>query len=124
MTQDSRHLRMASADSALRARLADLPFPAPADAAFMQRLLSIPEQAPGAWRAGLLERLAAALAEAGERYGAPRLLAGEAAALAGALALGLWLGAMTATGVADSLDLSAYLLAGLDGPLDVGGGTQ
>lgn len=130
MTHERRHARMAAtsqssdaaAESALRERLAALPAPAPADAALMQRLLAIPAASPR-----LLDRLAAALAEAGERFAAPRLLAGEAAALAGALALGLWLGAMaamTATGAAESVDLSAYLLADLDGgPLDVGEGS-
>jgi len=131
MTHNDRHERIAAAprgdrtaDSALRDRLADLPTPAPANAAFLRRLLSIPQTTPDVGRAGMFDRLAAALAETGERLAAPRLLAGEAAALAGALALGLWLGVMTGTGAADSVDLSAYLMADLEGPFDVGGETE
>lgn len=86
--------RLTAEAAALDAALDAAPRPAPADAALIAKLTALPATAP---RRSWLDRLLQ-----------PSALLGEAAALAAALILGVWLGAVS---VPQSVDLSAYVLA-------------
>jgi len=86
MNGDSQH---DDRDTDLRRRLAELPEPAPADAALRRRVLEVPTQYPRgtSW----LQRLRDGVPELGRWLSTPAL-AGQAAVLVLALAAGMWAG--------------------------------
>ena len=107
---DADGARRLAREEALDRRLAALPDPAPASQRLRSDLVTI---AAGGSTArprfgGGAERLVAGLAA----ILTPRALIGEVAALALAIAAGLWLGANAGGAQAETVDLSPYVLGG------------